>query len=95
VTAPGRAERIGLPRLRPGVRVRHDRVGGGDVLLYPEGAVLLNETAAAVVAMIDGTRDADGIAAGLERRYRGVAREDVVAVLGWLAERRLIEVGGG
>ena len=95
MTAPGQAEQIGLPRLRPGVRVAVTVFAGGEVLLYPEGAVLLNETAAAVVAMIDGTRDADGIVAGLDRRYRGVAREDVAAVLGWLAERRLIEVGSG
>ena len=93
MTAPGRAARIGCPRLCPGVRIRRDRVGGGDVLLYPEGVVRLNETAAAVVALVDGTRDADGIIAELRLRYCRVARDDVLDVLSWLAERRLIRAG--
>jgi hypothetical protein len=57
--------------------------------------VLLNETAAAVVTMVDGTRDRDSIVAELQRRYRGVVRDDVLAVLGWLAERHLLDVSGG
>lgn len=41
------------------------------VLLYPEGMVQLNPSAAAVLELCDGSRDADGIVAALEAKYPG------------------------
>ena len=79
------------PQLREGVRLRLDAARQGHALLYPEGAVLLNETAAAVVACMNGSRDVAGIAELLAQEYDGVSRDDVAAVVRWLAERRLLQ----
>lgn len=84
-----------VPRLRPGVRLAPDPAAGDEALLFPEGVVLLNETAGAVLHRCDGVASVERIIRGLGREYDGVAPEDVQAVLRWLAERRLLEVDGG
>ena len=42
------------PRLAPKARLRFDRHSGNYLLLYPERALALNTTAAAIVAHCDG-----------------------------------------
>jgi len=44
------------PRLVDGARLQYDDVRGEHVLLIPEGAVRLNETAAQVLELCDGQR---------------------------------------
>jgi len=83
------------PQLLPGVRLGVDPVGTGHVLLYPEGVVLLNETAAAVVAQCDGARDVAGIVTALERDYDDVASKDVLDVVRWLKDHWLARVDDG
>jgi pyrroloquinoline quinone biosynthesis protein E len=83
----------GVPGLRRGVRLVHDPVRGAPALLYPEGVLLLNETAAAVLRECDGVRDIDAIAARLNDRYDGVSAEDVADLLADLHRRRLIGWG--
>jgi pyrroloquinoline quinone biosynthesis protein D len=71
-------------------------VGGGSVLLFPEGVLLLTPTAAAVLALCDGRRTVDGLAAELAGRYLAAPREvyhDTVGFLARLLERGLVEVG--
>lgn len=80
------------PRLRRGVRLAFDDVRGLHALLYPEGVLLLNETAAAVLGRCDGATDITAILAGLGTRYRDVPRCEVVALIRTLAERRLVEL---
>ncbi|WP_051969322.1 pyrroloquinoline quinone biosynthesis peptide chaperone PqqD [Kitasatospora azatica] len=87
------AEAVRGWRLRRGVRLAQDAVRGMPTLLHPEGVVLLNETAAAVLALCDGRRDAAGIAAELRSTYRGVVAEEVDALLADLARLGLVGAG--
>ena len=57
------------PRLADGTRLQYDDVREEHLLLVPEGAVRLNETAAQVLALCDGTRSVEDIAATLSHRY--------------------------
>jgi pyrroloquinoline-quinone synthase len=81
------------PRLAAKVRLQTDRVGGGPVLLYPEAVLVLNPTAAAVVALCDGSRTAVEIAAALAERYAAPAdllAADVAELLGRLRDQGLL-----
>jgi pyrroloquinoline quinone biosynthesis protein E len=83
------------PRLSRKARVRPDPRDGTPVLLSPERGLRLSETAAAVVALCDGTRTLDEIVAELASRYtkaeHGRIEADVVALLADLNSRALIE----
>ena len=52
-----------VPAFARGVRLK--RQAGGAILLVPEGIVTLNPTAAAALALVDGTRTVGEIAATL------------------------------
>jgi pyrroloquinoline quinone biosynthesis protein D len=79
------------PRLASGVRLRWDGVRERHVLLFPEGAVNLNGTAADVLELCDGKRTIDEIASELSSRYDGAdVRADVEALVSSIAERGLI-----
>jgi len=70
------------PRLATGARLRYDEVREEHLLLIPEGAVRLNETAAEVLGLCDGERSLDDIVAVLSERYPGAdVRADVVDLL--------------
>ena len=75
------------PRFSPGVRLRWDKVRDRHVLLYPEGALALNETAVAVLELCDGRRTIDEISAELNARYEADVSADVVNLLQSIAER--------
>ena len=82
---------IERPKLATGVRLHFDRVRDRHVLLFPEGALVLNPTAVEVLELCDGERDLDAIAATLNERYDGAdVRDDVVELLGEIAERGLV-----
>lgn len=70
--------------------MQRDRVTGAVVLLYPEGAIELSESAKAVVLLCDGSRTVGEIAVGLSDEFEGVAEEDVVVVIDGLAGRGLV-----
>lgn len=55
-------------RLARGVRLRRE-ADGSALLLIPEGIVTLNDTAAAVLELADGSRTVAEIAADLSRRF--------------------------
>src|SRR5262245_48309051 len=59
-----------IPTLWRLARLDFDRVRQQHVLLYPEGAVLLNDTGAAILQLCDGQRSISTIAAILEDRYK-------------------------
>ncbi len=63
------------PTLANGVRLHHDKVREQHVLLFPEGALVLNETAVEVLELCDGERSLDDVAAVLERALRRGRRE--------------------
>jgi pyrroloquinoline quinone biosynthesis protein E len=83
----------GLWQLRRGVRLGYDAVRAAPVLLHPEGVLLLNETAAAVLSRCDGTTGTDEILAWLGREYSGVPPAEVRGFLAALAARQLLDAG--
>ncbi len=94
--APALAARLEAgcrPVLRGGVRLAYDEAREQDALLYPEGVLLLNETAGAVLKHCDGARTVEAIAAELAKEYSGASMPDVLALLDGLAAKRLIAVG--
>ncbi len=82
---------IDRPRLGRGVRIVHDPVRDQAALLYPEGVLLLNETAVEVVSRCDG-RSVDQIAADLAAEFDGVTIADVTELVADLARRRLLSM---
>ncbi|MFC3285734.1 pyrroloquinoline quinone biosynthesis peptide chaperone PqqD [Litchfieldella rifensis] len=56
-------------RLRPGWRLQWEEAQQCHVLLYPEGMVQLNDSAGAILTLLDGERDVAALLAELERRY--------------------------
>jgi coenzyme PQQ biosynthesis protein PqqD len=79
-----------VPKLWRLARLEYDAVRGRPVLLYPEGAVLLNETGKAVLELVDGRRTVGEIAAILGERYQADVRADVAEYLTGLVEKELI-----
>jgi coenzyme PQQ biosynthesis protein PqqD len=79
-----------VPKLWRLARLEYDAVRGRPVLLYPEGAVLLNETGKAVLELVDGHRTVGEIAAILGERYQADVSVDVAEYLSNLVEKELI-----
>jgi pyrroloquinoline quinone biosynthesis protein D len=79
-----------VPELRRGVRLSFDHVRETHVLLFPEGVLVPNTTAAAVLELCDGARTVTDIAAVLGKRFSGVREQDVLDVLARLGERRVV-----
>ena len=79
------------PRLVDGARLQYDDVRDEHLLLIPEGAVRLNETAVHVLELCDGRRSLDDISATLSARYDGAdVAGDVRELLERLGERGLV-----
>jgi pyrroloquinoline quinone biosynthesis protein D len=79
-----------IPTLWRLARLDFDRVRQQHVLLYPEGAVMLNESGAAILELCDGRRSVTEIAATLGERYQCDVLADVTEYLSQLEERELI-----
>ena len=79
------------PRLADGTRLQYDDVREEHLLLVPEGAVRLNETAAQVLELCDGRRSLEEIATTLSQRYSGAdVTDDVRELLGGMGARGLV-----
>jgi pyrroloquinoline quinone biosynthesis protein D len=79
------------PRLATGARLRYDEVREEHLLLVPEGAVVLNPTAAEVLELCDGERSLDDIVSALSERYDGAdVRDDVSELVDGLTQRGLV-----
>ncbi|MDB4911417.1 MAG: pqqD [Gemmatimonadetes bacterium] len=78
------------PKLWKFARVQFDEARQRSVLQYPEGAVLLNDTAAEILALCDGTRTIVDIATALKERYGSDVLDDVQTYLSQLADRELV-----
>jgi pyrroloquinoline quinone biosynthesis protein D len=86
---------VNRPRLVDGARLQYDDVREEHLLLVPEGAVRLNETAAQVLELCDGNRSVDDIAGALSERYGGAdVGDDVRELIGGMGERGLVVDAG-
>jgi pyrroloquinoline quinone biosynthesis protein D len=81
------------PRLITGARLQYDDVREEHLLLIPEGAVVLNPTAAEILALCDGARSLDEIAGALSARYEGAdVGDDVRELLDAMAQQGLVVI---
>lgn len=78
------------PRLWRLARIGHDRVRNRPVLLYPEGAMFLNDTGKAILELCDGTRSVAQIAQELGTRYGADVGADIREYVGLMAHRGLL-----
>ena len=86
--------RRSVPRIAPLYRFQWEAAQDAYVLLFPEGMVRLNASAAEILRRCDGTRSTTEIIADLEQRFQSDAvATDVEAFLqsatkdGWLEWR--------
>jgi pyrroloquinoline quinone biosynthesis protein D len=82
-----------VPTLWRLARLTFDPVRQQAVLLYPEGAMLLNDTGSAILELCDGRRSIGDIATILGERYHCDVVDDVTEYLSQLAEKELIRDG--
>ena len=81
-----------VPALRPGYRMQWEPVQDCHVLLYPEGMVKLNGSAAEVLQRVDGQRSVNEIIAELQACFPSASGldEDVMAFIGEAHEQHWI-----
>jgi len=79
-------------RLAAGHHLQRDPAGSGHLLISPTGSVQLNESAAAILALCDGTRTREELVARIVRAKDDRLADDVRAFLdaarrrGWIVE---------
>lgn len=76
------------------MKCTYDQIRSAHVVLFPEGVLVLNETAASVVSLCDGARSVGDIALALAGTYDGVEPADVAELVARLVERRVVDVDG-
>ncbi len=81
------------PVVGRGFRLQWEPAQEAHVLLYPEGMVKLNSSAAAIMTRCDGVRTVADIVADIERSY-GVTglSADVTAFMAMARERSWLEI---
>ena len=89
------APAIWRPRLSPKARLRWDEVEKRYMLVFPEAALMLNDTAPEILKLCDGERTVEGIVDSLAQRFKGIDRkvieEDVLGFLARIRARGLLE----
>jgi pyrroloquinoline quinone biosynthesis protein D len=70
-----------------------DPVRERQVLLEPEGVLVLNQTGAAILGLCDGERTVVEIVEELRGRYNRVADDEVRDFLSRLTAKQLVELG--
>jgi pyrroloquinoline quinone biosynthesis protein D len=80
------------PRLARQVRLQWDPVRERQVLLEPEGVLVLNQTGATILGLCDGERTVVEIVEELRGRYNHVAGDEVRDFLTRLVAKRLVEL---
>ncbi|MBF6569174.1 MAG: pyrroloquinoline quinone biosynthesis peptide chaperone PqqD [Candidatus Binataceae bacterium] len=83
------------PRLAARARIQYDAIACQDLLLFPEAALVLNATAAAIVRLCDGERSvsaiADAVAEQFSARDPAAIAADVDEFIRQLGARGLLE----
>jgi coenzyme PQQ biosynthesis protein PqqD len=80
-----------VPKLAKKARLRFDRHSGKHMLMYPERGLELNESAAAIVKRCDGSKSVSEIVDELAKETGADVRDDVLAVIGDLRKKGLLE----
>ena len=81
------------PAIAHGMRLQWEPAQDAHVLLYPEGMVKLNGSAAAILERCDGMRSVAQIVADLERTFGTTnLTDDVTAFVAMALERRWLEL---
>ena len=83
------------PHLARQARLEWDPVREREVLLAPEGVLVLNQTGATILGLCNGERTVAEIEDELRRKYYRVAGDEVRNFLSRLVARRLVEPGDG
>ncbi|MGF1472607.1 MAG: pyrroloquinoline quinone biosynthesis peptide chaperone PqqD [Rubrobacteraceae bacterium] len=80
------------PRLAQQARLEWDPVREQQVLLAPEGVLVLNETGATILELCDGERTVVEIVEELRGRYSSVSDGEVRDFLARLVAKRWVEL---
>ena len=81
------------PHLARQVRLEWDPVRERQVLLAPEGVLVLNQSGAAILCLCDGVRTVVEIVEELRGQYDRVAGDEVRDFLARLVAKRWVELG--
>jgi pyrroloquinoline quinone biosynthesis protein D len=84
------------PRFAPGVRLQEDKARGRWIVMAPERMFVPDETALAVLRLVDGVRDEAAIIAALAAQYDAPAEvigADVRALVADLVARGALRHG--
>ncbi|HLX60834.1 MAG TPA: pyrroloquinoline quinone biosynthesis peptide chaperone PqqD [Planctomycetota bacterium] len=76
------------PRLSARARLQDDKISGQPVLIFPEGLVKLNPTAAEIVKLCNGARTVNQIADELAAQYNAPRERIAANVWEYLAKLR-------
>ena len=83
------------PRLAARARLKFDPVAKQELILFPEAALALNETGAAIVRLCDGARSINEIVDQLSKNYgnaeRKALRREVTDFLDTIRARGLLQ----
>jgi pyrroloquinoline quinone biosynthesis protein D len=84
-----------IPRLADKARLKWDAVREKHLLLFPEGVLVLNQTAHDILALCDGRRTVTDIVAVLAAQYQNdTIAGDVTGILQKLADKGLVKTAG-
>ena len=81
------------PHLARQVRMEWDPARKQQVLLAPEGVLILNQTGATILGLCDGERTVVEIVEELRAQYNRVADDEVRDFLARLVAKRWVELG--
>ena len=83
------ADHAWRPRLASRARLKFDPIAQQEMLLFPEAALALNETGAAIVRLCDGAHSIDEIVDQLSKKYDNADRDALMReVMDFLATIR-------
>jgi pyrroloquinoline quinone biosynthesis protein D len=88
-------DRSKTPTWRHGYRFQYEPAQKGHVLLYPEGMIKLNESAALIGGLIDGERNVAAIIEALDAKFPGVPElgDDIEQFMEVARAQHWIELG--
>jgi len=79
-----------IPVLSPKTRIKWDPIRQKHMLLFPEGLLVLNQTAQEIIIMCDGKHQVIDIVKLLSDKYQLCVETDVLYMLSRLVEKRLL-----